>query len=172
MTQPQKRPPQNQEQSIKTKSKDLVLGSTLAVLIATIPFLFYINDIFPDAAIWETSFFTYQSKYYESVNVFVWVLLGKLIPLLLLIVWFLTCKHWWYLVVLVPIALYSFQLIFLVLEDSELINIDHFYYLFPFVILILSIIYGLRVKIFDRIHGIDLSELKKSSKRSWWNRLR
>jgi len=151
--------------------KYLTLSSIVVVLITTIPFLFYINDIFPDGAIWENSFFTYQSKYYESVNVFIWVLLGKLIPLLLFFIWFFTCRHWWYLVILIPISLYTFQLISLILEDSELIDNNKVYYLLPFVILILSIMYQIRTKIFDKIHGIDLSELdtiKKSNKNNWW----
>ncbi|GAA0720513.1 hypothetical protein GCM10009430_20760 [Aquimarina litoralis] len=161
--------------SKRKKSKYLALTNIVVILIATIPFLFYINDIFPDGAIWENSFFTYQSKYYESVNVFVWVLLGKLIPLSLFIVWFFTCKHWWYLVILIPIALYSFQLTFIILEDSEYIDSEHFYYLTPVVIIVLSIVYSIRTKVFDKIHNIDLSELdalKKSNKKSWWNRLR
>ncbi len=165
----------SQNSSLKLRSRYLVLSSLIVILIATIPFLFYINDIFPDGAIWENSFFTYQSKYYESVNVFVWVMLGKLIPLLLFFIWFLTCRHWWYLVISIPIALYSFQLLSLILEDSEFIDNNRIYYLLPFVILILSVIYTIRTKIFDKIHGIDLSELstfKKSNKKSWWNRFR
>ncbi|AXT49862.1 hypothetical protein D1818_03125 [Aquimarina sp. BL5] len=144
-------------------------------MIATVPFLFYINDIFPDGAIWENSFFTYQSKYYESVNVFVWVLLGKFIPLTLFIIWFFTCKHWWYPVILIPITLYSFQLISLILEDSQIIDENEIFYLIPVPVIILSVVYTIRTKIFDKIHGIDLSELNtfnKSNKKSWWNRLR
>ncbi|WP_299896248.1 hypothetical protein [uncultured Aquimarina sp.] len=159
----------------RKKSKYLALTNIVIILIATIPFLFYINDIFPDGAIWENSIFTYQSKYYESINVFVWVLLGKLIPLSLFIIWFFTCKHWWYLVILIPISLYSFQLAFIILEDSEYIDSEHFYYLIPVVIIVLSIVYSIRTKVFDKIHNIDLSELdalKKSNKKSWWNRLR
>ncbi|MGY3794406.1 hypothetical protein [uncultured Aquimarina sp.] len=170
-----KKDTQYQCQSQRKKSRYLVRTNIIVISIATIPFLFYINDIFPDGAIWESSFFTYQSKYYESVNVFVWVVLGKLIPLLLFIIWFFTCKHWWYLVILIPISLYSFQLASIILEDSEFIDNDHFYYLIPVVIIVLSIVYSIRTKVFDKIHNIDLSELdalKKSNKKSWWNRLR
>ncbi|AXT58613.1 hypothetical protein D1815_04290 [Aquimarina sp. AD1] len=166
---------QNQSYPPRKKSKYLALSNIVVILIAIIPFLFYINDIFPDGAIWENSFFTYQSKYYESVNVFIWVVLGKLIPLLLFIIWFFTCKHWWYPVILIPISLYSFQLVFIILEDSEQIDSDHFYYLIPVVIIILCTVYSMRTKIFDKIHGIDLSELNslnKSNKKSWWNRFR
>jgi len=176
MTTPTKeKHPQDHYYLQRKKSKYLALSNIIVILIATIPFLFYINDIFPDGAIWENSFFTYQSKYYESVNVFIWVVLGKFIPLLLFIIWFFSCKHWWYLVILIPISLYSFQLIFIILEDSEQIDSSHFYYLIPVVIIILSIVYTIRTKVFDKIHGIDLSELNtfnKSNKKHWWDRFR
>ncbi|WP_299252323.1 hypothetical protein [uncultured Aquimarina sp.] len=176
MTTPSKeQPPKNQCQPQKPKLKYLKISSLIVFLIATVPFLFYINDIFPDGAIWENSFFTYQSKYYESVNVFVWVLLGKFIPLTLFIIWFFTCKHWWYPVILIPITLYSFQLFSLILEDSQIIDENEIFYLIPVTIIILSVVYTIRTKIFDKIHGIDLSELNtfnKSNKKSWWNRLR
>jgi len=164
------------DQYRKPKSSYLETGSLLIFLIATIPFLFYVNDIFPDGAIWENSFFVYQSKYYESVNIFVWVLLGKFIPLSLFIIWFFTCKHWWYLVLLIPISLYSFQFISIIFEDSELIDHNyHYYYLIPIVIGVLSIVYVIRLKIFDQIFNIDLSELdtnNPTNKKQWWNRFR
>ncbi|WP_299216816.1 hypothetical protein [uncultured Aquimarina sp.] len=176
MTTPSKeQQPQNQCQPQKQKLKYLKISSLIVFLIATVPFLFYINDIFPDGAIWENSFFTYQSKYYESVNVFVWVVLGKFIPLTLFIIWFFTCKHWWYPVILIPIALYSFQLISLILEDSQIVDENEIFYLIPLTVIILSVVYTIRTKIFDKIHGIDLSELNsfnKSDKKSWWNRFR
>lgn len=162
---------QQKPSSLRKKSKYLQTSSLLVFLITTVPFLFYINDIFPDGTIWETSFFTYQSKYYESVNVFIWVVLGKLIPLILFLIWFLTCRHWWYLVILVPIALYSFQLISIILEDSEVMDSNHFYYLIPFVILILCLIYGIRIKVFDKIHDIDLTELNSVGRKSWWKKI-
>ncbi|WP_298540422.1 hypothetical protein [uncultured Aquimarina sp.] len=174
MTTPSKEQ-QPQNHSTKQKLKYLKISSLIVFLIATVPFLFYINDIFPDGKIWENSLFSYQSKYYESVNVFVWVLLGKLIPLSLFIIWFFTCRHWWYPVILIPIALYSFQLISLIIEDSQIINDDEIFYLIPITIIILSVVYAVRTKVFDIIHGIDLSELStfnKSNKKSWWNRLR
>ncbi|MBW1298724.1 hypothetical protein [Aquimarina litoralis] len=161
--------------STKRKLKYLRRGSIVAIFIAIIPFMFYIIDIFPDGDIWENSFFTYQSKYYESVNVFIWVLIGKLIPLSLFIIWFFTCKNWWYHVILIPIALYAFQLISIIVEDSQLITDKEVYYLIPTTIIILSIVYTVRTKVFDKIHNIDLSELdtlKKTRKKSWWNRLR
>ncbi len=151
------------------------MANCIAFLIATIPFLFYLNELFPNAAIWESSFFVYQSRYYENINVFTWVLLGKLIPLLLFLIWFFTCKHWWYMVIMVPIALYTFQLLSIVVEDSDMIDYKDIYVLIPITGIILMLNYIIRNKLFDIINGVDLSELttlSKTHKRTWWNKLR
>ncbi|WP_344925995.1 hypothetical protein [Aquimarina addita] len=160
-------------QSQKKKSKYLKISSLFACFIAVIPFLFYVNDIFPNGSIWENTFFTYHSQYYKSIDVFIWILLGKFIPLSLFFVWFLTCKHWWYPVILIPITLYIFQLTSIIIEDSaSLVESQKIYFLIPIVIIILSVLYTIRVKVFDKIHDIDLSELMISNKKSWWNRFR
>ncbi len=165
--------PQNPSKHQKLKS--LRTGSVIAIFIAFTPFMFYITDIFPDGDIWENSFFTYKSRYYESVSTFIWVAFSKLIPLVLFVIWYLTCKHWWNKIILVPIGLFFFQLISILNEDSEILDSEEIYYSIPFVIVILSIVYAIRVKIFDKIHNIDLSELdtiNKSNKKYWWDRFR
>ncbi len=169
MTQPTKKETQQKKSSTQGRLKGLRTGNVIIFFIAIIPFLFYINDIFPDGSIWENSFFIYKSQYYESVNVFVWVVLGKLIPLLLFLIWFFTCKHWWYLVILIPVALYFFQLFSIIIEDSGLLNNNELFYLPPIIIIVLSILYKIRTKLFDKIHGIDLSELNTlgKSKKFW-----
>lgn len=151
---------------IDQNSKFLLLGSILAFIIAFSPYIFYLYEIFPDGRVWENSFFIYESKYYESVNVAMWTYLGKLTPLILLLIWFFTCKHWWYHAILVPIAMYVFQLIVAFYEDFYLrvdpMDINGLIYLAPFFILILIILYAVRTQIFDRIYGIDLSELNET----------
>ena len=151
--------------STRDSSKFLLTGSIIAILIAISPYLFYLYEIFPSGAVWENSFFKYESKYYESVLAAVWTFLGKAIPLYLLLVWFFTCKHWWYHVILVPACMYGFQLAAVVYEDFNggAIDTNQLIYLAPFFIIILSIVYLIRVKIFDRIYGIDLSEIEQEN---------
>ncbi len=149
------------------KSKFLLTGSILAICIAFSPYLFYLYEIFPTGPVWENSFFTYESKYYEDVLTAAWTYLGKITPLFLLLIWFFTCKHWWYHVILVPTTMYTFQLVAAVYEDTQtsggFIDSDQLFYLAPFFILILSIVYLIRIKIFDRIYGIDLSEIEREN---------
>ncbi|QED36856.1 hypothetical protein FK178_03630 [Antarcticibacterium arcticum] len=162
---------------MKTKSKSklltkqpsgfLLLGSVIAFFIAFSPYIFYLYEIFPDGPVWENSFFTYESKYYLNVTTAMWMYFGKITPLLLLLIWFFTCKHWWYHAILVPITMYSYQLIVAFYEDAYMeptrfLDADQLIYLAPFFIVILSIVYLVRTQIFDRIYGIDLSELNET----------
>ncbi len=155
------------KQWIKGTSRYLLTGSIIAISIAFSPYIFYLYEIFPDGPVWENSFFTYESKYYESVLSAAWTYLGKITPLFLLIIWFFTCKHWWYHSILVPIIMYAFQIVSTVyddvyLEGEFLLDTDGLIYLAPFFILILVILYIVRTQIFDRIYGIDLSELNET----------
>ena len=152
--------------STYARSKFLLLGSFIALLIAFSPYLFYLYEIFPNGRVWETSFFTYESKYYEDVLTAAWTFLGKLTPLFLLLIWFFTCKHWWYHSILIPVAMYTYQLVIAFYQDAYadqyIIDTDQLIYLAPFFIVILSIVYLIRIKIFDRVYGIDLSEIDET----------
>ncbi len=145
----------------------LLLGSFIAFLIAFSPYIFYLYEIFPDGPVWENSFFTYESIFYRSVLTAAWVYLGKITPLFLLLIWFFTCKHWWYHAILIPIAMYTFQLVVAFYEDvymepNRFMDTDGLIYLAPFFFIIIVIVYLIRIQIFDRIYGIDLSELNET----------
>lgn len=154
--------------SKKAQSRFLVTGSILVILIGFSPYIFYLYEIFPEGPIWENSLFTYESRYYENVLTAAWTYLGKITPLFLLFIWFFTCKHWWYHVILVPIGMYVFQLLTAIYDDlywgqEPAIDTNQLIYLAPFFIIILSFVYLIRIKIFDRIYGIDLGELEQEN---------
>ena len=63
--------------------------------------------------------------------------------------------------------MYIFQLIVafyedVYLESDKFLDIDGLIYLAPFFFIIIVIVYLIRIKIFDRIYGIDLSELNET----------
>tara|TARA_R100000935_G_scaffold30532_1_gene50942 strand:- start:193 stop:795 length:603 start_codon:yes stop_codon:yes gene_type:complete len=152
---------------IEGRSVFLLTGSIIAFAIAFSPYIFYLYEIFPSGRVWENSFFTYESKYYENVMTAMWTYFGKITPLFLLLIWFFTCKHWWYHSILIPISMYAYQILGTVYDDVYLekpINFDNdgLIYLAPFFLGILIIVYFVRIQIFDRIYGIDLSELNET----------
>jgi len=62
--------------------------------------------------------------------------------------------------------MYSYQLIISFYQDvymrTDYMDINQLIYLAPFFIIILSIVYLIRIKIFDRVYGLDLSELDET----------
>ena len=64
--------------------------------------------------------------------------------------------------------MYTYQLVVtfysdVYLESSFFMDTDGLLYLAPFFIIILSVVYLIRIKIFDRIYGIDLTELEREN---------
>ena len=49
------------------------------------------------------------------------------------------------------------------MESAFWMDTDGLIYLAPFFIIILSIVYLIRVKIFDRVYGIDLGEIEREN---------
>tara|TARA_R110002050_G_scaffold16019_2_gene49083 strand:- start:181972 stop:182517 length:546 start_codon:yes stop_codon:yes gene_type:complete len=156
--------------SSNKKSKSILIGSIVAVLIGITPYLFYLYNYFPDQPVFDAWFFTYESKFNLSIKITMWLLMGKLIPLLLLILWFFTCKHWWYHIILIPIAMYAFQIFGSIMNDTKTIDEIEIFWLIPIMLFITPFVYFIRVKLFDKhVLGIDLeamdAELKSYKER-------
>lgn len=143
------------------KNKSLITGTIIASFIIACPFLFYLYQGFPESPTWESSFGTYTSYSWGNVNTLAWVFLGKFIPFLLLLIWFFTCKHWWYHVILVPLCMYAFQIFTTLNEDANNVDTTELYILAPVIFFMAIFSYTIRTKVFDKIHGIDLSELSR-----------
>ena len=162
-----------QRQKLKTKEKsrqtvksNLIVGSLIATIIATVPYLFYLYNSVPQQKVWNTIFFTYESTFYEDVNWVAWIFVGKAIPLLLLLIWFLTCRHWWYHVLLVPIAMYVYQIAGLFNDDYKHIDEFQLLHLVPIMAIIIPSIYLIRARMFNRITDVDktMEELEEEFK--------
>lgn len=61
--------------------------------------------------------------------------------------------------------MYIYQITLTIYDDfiggSYIMDSNQLVYLAPFFIFILSVVYLIRIKIFDRIYGIDLSEIER-----------
>ena len=136
------------KQLTKQKSKSyLVTGSLIIAFMLFVPYAFYIYTYFPNERIYENSFFTFESSYYESIRFFAYYFFSKLVPLSLLLIWFTTCKHWWYYSIAIPISVYTFQLISVVNDDVKFADELEFIYSLPITLIILTILYFIRSKI-------------------------
>lgn len=147
-------------------AKSTLIGSVIATIIACIPFLFSLHESVPEQRVWNTFLFTYDSTFWEDANYAMWVFTGKAIPLLLLLIWFFSCRHWWYHALLVPIIMYIFQIV--KIFSVELRNIDEFeiIYMLPIMAVVIPSIYLIRAQMFSKVTDVDksLEELEEEFK--------
>ena len=139
--------------------KNLFAGSLVVIVIAITPLLFYSYKSFPDVNIWETSFFTAETAFRSWFD-YTWYLANKIIPLLLLFIWFFTCKHWWHWILLIPIGMYSFQIWGLIQENEGVDEIELFY-VFPIMMIVVPSVYLIRAKLFNTLRGTDLKAFEE-----------
>ncbi|WP_147437242.1 hypothetical protein [Ulvibacter antarcticus] len=120
----------------------------------------------------ETSFFTLKTSFPNFYS-FAWYFTGKFIPLYLLLLWFFTCKHWWHWIILVPIAMYAFQ-IWGVLNESNNLDELELVYLFPLMMVLIPLVYLIRAKLFNEVRGNDLKSFEEDllTKKSFWQQFR
>ncbi|MBD3862039.1 hypothetical protein IEG06_01155 [Olleya marilimosa] len=141
--------------SLLTGNRTFILGSIIATCIAATPYIFYFYESVPDKKVWNTFLFTYDSQFYNSAQAGVWTIIGKLTPLYLLIIWFFTCRHWWYHALLIPIIMYIFQLVNVINEDLKYVDKHQFKYLIFLMAIIIPSIYLVRARIFNRLNTVD-----------------
>ncbi|MEK6154153.1 hypothetical protein WIW50_12860 [Flavobacteriaceae bacterium 3-367] len=103
---------------------------------------------------------TIDKNGFPNINVYIWFLLGKVVPLYLLLIWFFTCKHWWYHIILIPILMYAFQIFEGVISEDDYIDTENILWILPFCMIVIPFVYFVRVKLYDKhVHGIDLEAM-------------
>ncbi|MEZ4796642.1 MAG: hypothetical protein R2785_05690 [Flavobacteriaceae bacterium] len=143
--------------------KNILGGSIIATYIAATPLIFNLYQSVPETKVWDTFLFTYESGWYESAAVSAWTLMGKLVPLMLLFIWFFTNRHWWYHSLLVPIAMYVYQIIEIINSDIVVIDKNLIIYLLPVMAIVIPSIYLIRAQMFNKLNDADktLEELEE-----------
>ena len=165
-----------QSKFLHADKKSLITGSIIATFIAATPYLFYLYESVPNNKVWNTFLFTYTSGFFENANTAMWIFTGKLIPLILLLIWFFTCKHWWFHTLIVPIIMYILQIFTLFYDDQ---NLDEFQliYMIPVMAIIIPSIYLIRAQIFNKINEAnksleELEEEFKISPKTFWGKVK
>jgi len=162
-----------EESNLQDKDKrNLFLGGVIVLFIAITPLLFYSYKNFPNEEIWKTSYFEFSTAYGSWFN-YAWYLTSKLIPIYLLLIWFFTCKHWWHWIILVPLAMYSFQLWGIINESNSIDEVE-LIYLFPLMMIIIPGVYVIRAKLFAKIHADDFQSFEEElgQKRTTWQQIK
>ncbi|MEM9076224.1 MAG: hypothetical protein AAGC43_04250 [Bacteroidota bacterium] len=139
----------------------LIVEGLLALLIAITPVLFYSYKYIPDGK-QDVSilFFTLSANGFADAGTAIYYYLIKLVPLLLLVIWFTTSKQWWYHAILIPIAMYSFQLFRVFSSNSDIIDENEIFYVIAVTMVVVPVVYFIRIKLVDKyVHGIDLDAM-------------
>jgi hypothetical protein len=156
----------NRQQDSSSGKRSLIVGSLIATVIAATPFLFYLYEGVPETKTWNTFLFTFESNFYDNANQAMWLITTKTIPLLILLIWFFTCKHWWYHVILVPIAMYAYQLSSFISLDTANFDGFSFVYFIPIMAIIIPSVYLIRAQMFNKLNdaGKTMEELEDEFK--------
>ena len=168
------------KQKLKSQEKDkksLIAGSIVATLIAVTPYISTLWESVPSQKTLNTFFGLYTSNYYEDIQVLVWTVLGKVVPLFLLFIWIFTNRHWWYHVLLIPISMYLYQIIEVFNDDLRFTETNQIFYLLPVMGVVIPSIYLIRAKIFNKINEANqtLEELEdefKISPKNFWSKIK
>mgnify|MGYP003670605096 CR=1 FL=1 len=146
----------------KKAQRKILLESIMVFFIAISPFLYKLYEYIPEATGSSVTIIgiTIDSHGFADVSTFIWFMMGKIVPLYLLIFWFLTVKNWWYHIILIPIAMYAFQIFEVLYNYDNDIDSENLLWLLPICIIIIPFVYFLRIKIYDKhVLGIDLDAM-------------
>jgi hypothetical protein len=104
---------------------------------------------------------------------YAWYFVGKFVPLYLLLLWFFTRKHWWHWIILVPIAMYSFQLWGIINESQNLDELE-LYFILPLMAVLIPAVYLIRAKLVHSLSDKDLTSFVKelSQEKNAWQQIK
>ena len=141
------------------RKSSLLVGSIIILLIIFSPYLLYISESIPEEQRnLDTIFGVIKPGYYDFAYLYIYWFFSKFVPLFLLIIWFLTNKHWWVHAISIPISVYLFQLISVINDSAAFIDEDEFIYTVPIAVIIIVILYFIRSKMAIYIQAIDLKK--------------
>ncbi|RZN84004.1 MAG: hypothetical protein EVB11_02900 [Winogradskyella sp.] len=136
-------------------SRSAIVGTIVSTIIASTPLIYSLHESVPTVEVWDTFLFTYKSGFWEDAQYAMWVFTGKFLPLILLFIWFFTCRHWWYHVLLVPIIMYILQIVSTFRAEVQYIDENQILSLLPILVVIVPSIYLIRAKMFNKINYAD-----------------
>ncbi len=118
------------------------------VIIILSPFAFYLHLLAPDdMKVWDTFMFTIDAGYFEFVEYYLWIYSYKLLILILLIIWFLTCKHWWKFILCVPISFEIYKLVSFINDRYSLFEDYSIVDGLPFIMITILILLGIKKRL-------------------------
>lgn len=152
----------NDFNSKRKAKRKILIESSFVFFIAISPFLYKLYDYFPENPEATISFLgmIIDNNGFPDISTYVWFLMSKIVPLYLMLFWFMTAKNWWYHIILIPIAMYAFQVFEVIFDSDDYVDTENIWWLIPICMTIIPIVYFIRIKLYDKyVHGIDLEAM-------------
>jgi len=147
----------------KNGKKSILYSSIVIILIVLSPYLLYVYQYFPETKSWDSPIGIIQSGSFQTMTFFAYFIFGKLVPLALLFIWFITNKNWWYHVIIIPVSVYMFQLISVINDGINIFDEMEFIYSVPITTIIVTILYFIRSQLVVYLEAMDLKkEMEKN----------
>jgi len=142
---------------------------SIVLVIISLPLLTYIYKFFPETKTTEIFGYHYNSRYYNDILTFVWTLMQKLVFVLTFFVWYVTCKHWWRNILVVPMVFFTSQTIIVLNDDLYFVDENEVFYSFiialPLVIIFILFFSKLekyyKFVLLNKSLNMDVNELLK-----------
>jgi hypothetical protein len=146
----------------KKARKRIIIESFVVFFVVISPFVFKLHEYFSSDPLATINIFGWviDRNGFANLSIYAWFMLGKMVPLYLFGIWFFTCKHWWYHIILIPITMYAFQIFEVVYSDDKFVDTENILWLLPVCMIVIPIVYFIRIKLYDKhVHGIDLEAM-------------
>jgi hypothetical protein len=99
-----------QDSFLPNKRKNQKLDAIIIFLLLVIIGIWFIADQIPSGIMEiEVMGIEINNNGFKDLSVFIWFISRKLIVIIFLSIWFISCPHWWKYAILSPFILYSFQ---------------------------------------------------------------
>ncbi|MEM6894075.1 MAG: hypothetical protein AAF554_10325 [Bacteroidota bacterium] len=138
-----------------------MLEGFMTIIIVLAPLFTYSHKYFPEEEQEiKFLFFTITANGFGDASTALYYYLTKIVPLTLLVIWFVSAKNWWYHAILIPISMYAFQFFSVIYTDSEKVDENEIFYVIAVTMVIVPVVYFIRIKLVDKhVHGIDLDAM-------------
>ena len=120
----------------------------IIVIIVTLPFLFFIYNLAPEKGpYWKTFIFTIYAGIYEDIDYYLWSLSTKIFTILIITVWYVTCRHWWRFILFFPLSIDLNNLYIILNFRYSFFEQYNFLYLLPLTIIYIVLLLIISLKL-------------------------
>lgn len=121
------------------------------IILSISPFLIYIYIFIPENTHIKWFYMELNNNGFMDFKSFFYTLMSKITPIMLWVVWYISSRNWWRIVIFVPITIYSYQLYIVAFSSSMQFDENEYVDALPLISIIL-----LFTLILSKIYRYDL----------------